>query len=136
MELGSPDRKYPDWAVRVACVRFHRETRPVADYDLDSEVTRSVSVGEHRHAQAALSTNRGLAKTYIDRGETLFDVCFELLAEFFCGGDIEQRKAKGDPEQRRIHAGYGSRICSYTTPADIDAWLNVHSWNAGGRRLT
>jgi len=77
----------------------------------------------------------GVAKTYIDRGQTLYDFCFGLPAEFFCGGDIKKREERikeGRPPQ--IHVGYGDRRASTITPADIDDWLNAHVWKAGGRR--
>jgi hypothetical protein len=34
-----------------------------------------------------ISTRTGLAKTYIDRGHTLYDFCYGLPGEFFCDGD-------------------------------------------------
>lgn len=77
----------------------------------------------------------GKAKTYIDRGQTLFDFCYGLPGEFFCGGDLKKREAKGDPEPKRIHDGYGAKPCSALTPSDVDAWLQSHKkWTESGWR--
>lgn len=90
---------------------------------------------DHLRSQAGdVSRAVGKAKTYIDRGQTLFDFCYGLPGEFFCAGDRAKREAKGDPEKKRIHPGYGNRLCSELTPADIDAWLKVHQWSSGGWR--
>lgn len=77
---------------------------------------------------------KGIAKTYVDRGQTLFDFCFGLPAEYFCKGDIVARKRKPDPEKKRIHGGFGAKLCSELGPADIDAWLKDHKWTPGGWR--
>ncbi len=90
---------------------------------------------DHLAAESDLTTRTGQAKTYFDRGQTLFDFCYGLPGEFFCNGDRKKRAAKGDPEPRRIHAGFGAKFCSELTPADIDVWLKAHKWAAGGRRM-
>jgi len=75
---------------------------------------------------------KGKAKTYVDRGETLFDFCYGIPAEFFCGGDLQRRKKKGTPP--RLHPGYGQKLCSELTPAHVDEWLKAHKWSPGGWR--
>ncbi len=90
---------------------------------------------DHLAAQSDLKTRTGQAKTYIDRGQTLFDFCYGLPGEFFCDGDQKKRAAKGDPEPKRIHAGFGTKLCSELTPAHIDQWLKAHKWSPGGRRI-
>ena len=77
---------------------------------------------------------RGKAKTYVDRGQTLFDFCYGLPGEFFCLGDLEKRKRKGDPEPKRIHDGFGHKLHTELTPIDVDKWLKAHKWTAGGWR--
>jgi hypothetical protein len=83
---------------------------------------------DHLRAQAGdVSGSRptGKAKTYIDRGQTLFDFCYGLPGAFFCQGDKAKRTRKGDPESKRIHPGFGAKPCSKLGPADIDAWLKA-----------
>ncbi|MFN0051243.1 MAG: hypothetical protein ACKV0T_03580 [Planctomycetales bacterium] len=41
------------------------------------------------------SDARGIAKTFRDRGQTLFDFCYGLPGKFFCDGDKEKRELKG-----------------------------------------
>lgn len=91
---------------------------------------------DHLRSQAGeLTTHpRGKAKTYVDRGQTLFDFCYGLPGEFFCNGDREKRAIKGDPEFKRIHPGFGQKFSCEITPADIDAWLKAHTWKPGGWR--
>ncbi|MCC7421047.1 MAG: hypothetical protein IT428_12265, partial [Planctomycetaceae bacterium] len=91
---------------------------------------------DHMKAQAGKITThpRGKAKTYVDRGQTLFDFCYGLPGEFFCNGDREKRVLKGDPEPKRIHPGFGHKFSSEVTPADIDTWLKAHTWKPGGWR--
>jgi integrase len=76
---------------------------------------------------------KGMAKTYRDRGQTLFDFCYGLPGEFFCDGDVQKREAKGNAEAKRIHDGFGHLLCSELTQAHVDDWLNAHAWE-GGRR--
>lgn len=77
----------------------------------------------------------GKAKTYIDRGQILYDFCYGLPAEYFCGGDKEKREQRiKDKPPKRIHEGFGHISCSTLTPADMDTWLNAHKWTSGGRR--
>ena len=76
----------------------------------------------------------GPGKTYTDRGQTLFDFCYGLPGTFFCNGDKRRRAEKGDGERKRIHAGYGEKLCSELTPVHIDEWVAAHRWGAGGRR--
>ncbi len=92
---------------------------------------------EHLRTQvgdALLQNPKGLAKTYIDRGQTLFDFCYGLPGEFFCAGDKEKRETKKDAEKKRLHAGFGVKLCCDLTPQDIDAWLKAHAWSPGGWR--
>ena len=46
---------------------------------------------------------RGVAKTFRDRGQTLFDFCYGFPGEFFCDGNREKRERKGNAEAKRIH---------------------------------
>lgn len=80
------------------------------------------------------SQPKGVAKTYVDRGQTLFDFCYGLPAEYFCKGDKKAREKKPDPEKKRIHKGYGERLCSQLGPSPIDSWLKAHEWTSGGWR--
>ncbi|MDB5391205.1 MAG: hypothetical protein JWM11_6851 [Planctomycetaceae bacterium] len=79
-----------------------------------------------------LGTNpKGEAKTYRDRGQTLFDFCYGLPGEFFCDGDLETRerlKQERDAEAKRVHAGFGGLPCSELMPTHIDTWLQSHNW--------
>lgn len=78
---------------------------------------------------------KGKARTYIDRGETLYDFAYGHPAEHFCGGDLGKRaKRMKDNPPARIHPGFGHLLCSQLTPAHIDDWLNGHDWKPGGRR--
>ncbi len=88
---------------------------------------------EHLHVQAGGKTT-GAGKTYADRGQTLFDFCYGLPGEFFCNGDTEKREKKTGAEAKRIHTGYGAKLCSELKPGDIDDWIKVHSWKPGGLR--
>jgi hypothetical protein len=78
---------------------------------------------------------RGVAKTFHDRGQTLFDFCHGLPGEFFCDGDLKPRAGKGSGEAKRIHPGFASLPCSELTAAHVDEWLDSHRWSAGGRRI-
>ena len=77
---------------------------------------------------------KGTAKTFVDRGQTLFDFCYGLPGEFFCNGDKEARTRKLDAEKKRVHDGFGAKLCSELGPADIDSWLKAHKWTPGGWR--
>jgi integrase len=108
-----------------------------------AEAQRDAQVGEvcrdylsHLKAQADLSSKQGIARTYLDRGRTLFDFCYGLPAKFFCEGDVEKRaKLTAKERPKKTHAGYGDRQCSELTPTDIDRWLAAHVWKSGGRRI-
>lgn len=80
----------------------------------------------------------GKAKTYVDRGQTLFDFCYGLPGEYFCAGDKEkreERKQQANPETKRIHQGFGDQTCSEIKPGDVDSWLKAHkNWTSGGWR--
>ena len=80
----------------------------------------------------------GAAKTYHDRADTLFDLCFGMPPEF------RNKKTDNPPKftraqkeamaAKRIHPGFGKFPVSELLPLHIDQWLNAHpTWN-GGRR--
>ena len=78
---------------------------------------------------------KGILKTYVDRGQTLFDFCSGLPCEFFCNQDQEKREARikeRKPEQ--IHEGYGKHLCSELLPMHVTDWLGKHRWTPSGRR--
>lgn len=79
----------------------------------------------------------GSAKTFRDRGQTLYDFCYGLPGEFFCDGDLEVRARilkERDPESKRVHVGFGGLLCSQLLPTHIDTWLQSHNWKPGGYR--
>lgn len=85
--------------------------------------------------EAALVNPSGTAKTYIDRGQTLFDFCYGLPGAYFCKGDKKKRAALIEEEApKNIHSGFGAKLCSEIMPGDVDAWLKAHKWKEGGRR--
>ena len=128
------DQQTPRQVLDQARARFLTTTRVVPEDDAEvGEVCGKYL--EHIRAQLPDEFKPvGLGKTYIDRGQTLYDFCYGLPGEFFCEGDSEKRKAKGSGEEKRLHSGFGEKLCSELTPADIDSWLAAHSWKAGGRR--
>ena len=127
---------------------YDRALREVVKQELDDpgklpEIANGVSVGEVcaaylKHLRGPITelgpNPKGVAKTFRDRGQTLFDFCYGLPGEFFCDGDLARRKAKGDPEEKRVHQGFGTLPCAELTQAHIDEWLTSHTWKAGGRR--
>ena len=136
------ERKVSEDRLKDASARVRVSLRE-AEASVRSETQRDAQVGEvcrdylnHLKVQADLPSKQGIARTYLDRGRTLFDFCYGLPAKYFCEGDVEKRAnltAKERP--KRIHDGYGPRLCSELTPTDIDRWLAAHAWKSGGRRI-
>ena len=91
------ERKVSEDRLKDASARIRVSLRE-AEAQVRSETQRDAQVGEvcrdylnHLKAQADLPSKQGIARTYLDRGRTLFDFCYGLPAKYFCEGDVEKR---------------------------------------------
>jgi integrase len=81
----------------------------------------------------------GAAKTYEDRADTLFDLCFGVPPAFRTKGEAVPKRLTAARREElnasRIHEGYGQRMAHELLPLDITEWLNAHTtWGQCGRR--
>lgn len=139
------DKDTPERLLREASARvvLNVPAQPVIEQQASSDWKLDAPVGEVCAAYLAfLRTGAGdigrqptgPAKTYVDRGQTLFDFCYGLPGEFFCNGDTKKREAKGSPEGKRLHEGFGMLLCSELRPGHVDEWLRLRKWKKGGWR--
>ncbi|MBS0264883.1 MAG: hypothetical protein JSS02_23305 [Planctomycetes bacterium] len=112
LSRGWVENGQPDAQVGTVCQRYLEHLKP------------SEPVGRNP---------RGTAKTFRDRGRTLYDFCYGYSGKYFCDGDLQKRRALGEPT--RLHPGFGSLAASELTFAHVDEWLSYHpTWGPGGKR--
>jgi hypothetical protein len=118
------DKNLRDAEVKAAYERWIREQKPPLEEAMAADPTapRDAYVGmvcakyleDLRSRAGNIGQNpRGLAKTYIDRSETLFDFCHGFAAEYFCGGDREARERKMEEKPpKKIHTRWFTKAIS------------------------
>ena len=82
-----------------------------------------VTLFEVCHAYLDYTKDHGHKLTHSYRGRVLYDFLTGFPGRFWLNGDEPQASD-------RIHAGYGDKLVSNLTPADIQEWFDAHpTWH-------